>query len=313
MPPIAGLTYRRGMPGDELCISVLALQVFLDTYATNGIRPDLAREALDVYSTKVFAARLQDPAVQVIVAENDGYVVGFADLSFRSACPQPDITGVEVLRLYVQAPFQRRGIGRALLKIAEQVAVERGDLHIWLTTWIGNAGAVAFYPNAGYVKVGTTQYVIEGQSYENHVFSKGLAVKAKAPVPPASAESPSALIDAKIKELGDWRGELLARLRALIKQADPEVTEAWKWRGTPVWMHNGIICTGETYKKVVKMTFAKGASLADPSRLFNSSLDGNVRRAIDFPEGAKVDEAALKALIRAAVVANESSAGGKSS
>ena len=126
------------------------------------------------------------------------------------------------------------------------------------------------------------------------------------------AESPSELIDARIKELNDWRGEMLSRLRALIREADPEVTEEWKWRGTPVWSHDGIICTGETYKKVVKMTFAKGASLADPSSLFNSSLDGNVRRAIDFHEGANVDEGALKALIRAAVAANKSSARGKS-
>ncbi len=123
-------------------------------------------------------------------------------------------------------------------------------------------------------------------------------------------ESASALIDARIKELDDWRSEMLSRLRALIKQADPEMTEEWKWN-TPVWWHHGIVCTGETYKKVVKMTFAKGASLADPSRLFNSSLDGNVRRAIDVPEGARVDEGALKALIRAAVAANMSSALGK--
>ena len=127
---------------------------------------------------------------------------------------------------------------------------------------------------------------------------------------PALTEPASALIDARINELGDWRGEMLSRLRALIKQADPEMTEEWKWN-TPVWLHNGIICTGETYKKVVKMTFAKGASLADPSRLFNSSLDGHVRRAIDFPEGARVDEGALKALIQAAVAANMSSARGQ--
>jgi hypothetical protein len=126
------------------------------------------------------------------------------------------------------------------------------------------------------------------------------------------AESPSELIDARIKELGDWRGEMLSRIRALIKQADPDVAEEWKWRGTPVWSHHGIICTGETYEKVVKMTFAKGASLADPARLFNSSLDGNVRRAIDFHEGANVDVRALKALIRAAVVANKSSTRGQS-
>jgi hypothetical protein len=122
-------------------------------------------------------------------------------------------------------------------------------------------------------------------------------------------DSPSQLIDARIEELGDWRGEMLARVRSLIKQADPEVVEEWKWRGVPVWYHAGMICTGETYKSHVKMTFAKGASLEDPSGLFNSSLEGNTRRAIDFHEGDKIDEKALKALIRAAVALNTSSAG----
>ncbi len=121
-------------------------------------------------------------------------------------------------------------------------------------------------------------------------------------------DSPSQLIDARIKELSDWRGEALAWVRILIKQADPEVVEEWKWRGVPVWSHAGIICTGETYKNVVKMTFAKGASLEDPSGLFNSSLEGNTRRAIDFHEGDTIDEKALKALIRAAVALNTSSA-----
>jgi hypothetical protein len=121
------------------------------------------------------------------------------------------------------------------------------------------------------------------------------------------SESPSALIDARISELGDWRGEMLSRLRALVKEADPEVVEEWKWR-TPVWSHDGLICTGEAYRKVVKMTFAKGASLEDPSGLFNSSLDGNTRRAIDFHEGEQIDGEALKALIRAAVALNESRA-----
>jgi len=114
------------------------------------------------------------------------------------------------------------------------------------------------------------------------------------------------MIDGRIKELGDWRGEMLGRIRALIKEADPDVTEEWKWRGVPVWEHDGIICTGETYKAVVKMTFAKGAALDDPSGLFNSSLDGNVRRAIDLHEGAKINKKALKALIRAAVELNAS-------
>ena len=121
--------------------------------------------------------------------------------------------------------------------------------------------------------------------------------------------TPSQLIDARIEELDDWRGAALARIRSLIKEADPEVVEEWKWKGTPVWEHDGIICTGETYKDKVKMTFAKGASLDDPSGLFNSSLEGNTRRAIDIHEGDEIDEEALKALIRTAVALNESSTG----
>src|ERR1700736_3937572 len=140
--------------------------------------------------------------------------------------------------------------------------------------------------------------------------SASKAEKAKKPAKKRSSggkvESTSRLIDARIQELGDWRGEMLSRLRALIKQADPKVVEEWKWRGTPVWSHDGLICTGETYKNVVKMTFAKGAALKDPSGLFNSSLDGNTRRAIDFHEGEKIDEKALKTLIRAAVTLNKS-------
>ena len=127
------------------------------------------------------------------------------------------------------------------------------------------------------------------------------------------SKSPSQLIDARIKELGDWRGKMLSRLRTLVKEADPEVVEEWKWRkatnpGVPVWSRAGMICTGETYKNVVKMTFAKGAALKDPSSLFNSSLDGNTRRAIDFHEGEKIDEEALKTLVRAAVTLNKSTA-----
>ena len=118
-------------------------------------------------------------------------------------------------------------------------------------------------------------------------------------------KSPSQLIDARIKELGDWRGKMLSRLRTLVKEADPEVVEEWKWN-VPVWSHDGLICTGETYKNVVKMTFAKGAALRDPSGLFNSSLEGNTRRAIDFHEGEKIDEGALKSLVRAAVALNRS-------
>jgi hypothetical protein len=121
-------------------------------------------------------------------------------------------------------------------------------------------------------------------------------------------EAPSRLIDARIKELGDWRGKTLSRVRALIKQADPEVVEEWKWRGVPVWSHDGIICTGETYKSVVKLTFAKGASLKDPAKLFNSSLEGNTRRAVDIHEGDDLDEGAFKTLVRAAVALNSAKA-----
>jgi hypothetical protein len=129
-------------------------------------------------------------------------------------------------------------------------------------------------------------------------------MKKSAPTP---GESPSRLIDARIKELADWRGQTLAHLRALIKQADPEVVEEWKWRGVPVWYHDGMICTGETYKSIVKVTFAKGAALKDPAGLFNSSLEGNVRRAIDFHDGDEINEVAFKTLVRAAAAHNRSS------
>jgi hypothetical protein len=145
---------------------------------------------------------------------------------------------------------------------------------------------------------------IQVRASDSSMKKAAATVKKSASMEAKSGGSPAQLIDARIKELGDWRGEMLARVRALIKQADPDVVEEWKWRGVPVWEHAGIICTGETYKEVVKMTFAKGASLPDPSRLFNSSLEGNTRRAIDIREGDKIDEKALKALIRAAVALN---------
>ena len=126
---------------------------------------------------------------------------------------------------------------------------------------------------------------------------------------PRQGPSPSDLISKRVAELGDWRGATLARIRALIKHADPDVTEEWKWRGVPVWYHDGMICTGETYKSIVKVTFAKGAELNDPSKLFNSGLEGNVRRAIDLHQGDKINDAAFKALVRAAVALNKSSAG----
>ena len=137
---------------------------------------------------------------------------------------------------------------------------------------------------------------------------KKVVVAKKSSTKDANGPSPSKMIDGRIRELGDWRGETLARIRALIKEADPDVVEEWKWRGVPVWEHDGLICTGETYKAVVKMTFAKGAALDDPAGLFNSSLDGNVRRAIDIREGDEINEKALKALIRAAVELNASKA-----
>lgn len=139
-------------------------------------------------------------------------------------------------------------------------------------------------------------------SRKKHTPSKDAGKKAGA----KKEGSPSRLIDGRIKELGDWRGAMLGRLRALVKDADPDIVEEWKWRGVPVWSHDGIVCTGETYKNVVKMTFFTGAALKDPSSLFNSSLEGNTRRAIDFHEGEKIDEKALKALIRAAVALNVS-------
>jgi hypothetical protein len=155
------------------------------------------------------------------------------------------------------------------------------------------------------------RYSNDGQSNNNHEETMKKATtamqKSRSDSKGGKGEaSPSQLIDARIEELGDWRGETLARVRTLIKQADPDVVEEWKWRGVPVWSHAGIICTGETYKNVVKMTFAKGASLEDPSGLFNSSLEGNTRRAIDIHESDKIDEEALKALIRAAVALNTS-------
>jgi hypothetical protein len=134
---------------------------------------------------------------------------------------------------------------------------------------------------------------------------RAIIIPVKRPAKPEASESASELISKRIAELGDWRGEMLGRIRALVKEADPEVVETWKWRGVPVWEHDGILCTGETYKSVVKMTFAKGASLKDPANLFNSSLEGNTRRAIDFHEGEQINEAALKDLIRAAVARNK--------
>jgi hypothetical protein len=159
--------------------------------------------------------------------------------------------------------------------------------------------------------VSTGVAILKNDSQARAMMKKATTTTPKRTSDPKEGEaeaSASQLIDTRIKELSDWRGEMLARVRVLVREADPEVVEEWKWRGVPVWSHAGIICTGETYKNVVKMTFAKGASLADPSGLFNSSLEGNTRRAIDFREGDRIDEEALKALIRAAVALNTAAA-----
>jgi DNA-binding transcriptional LysR family regulator len=191
---------------------------------------------------------------------------------------------------YVPEPFARR-----LLDSGRLVTV----LEDWCP-WI--EGLTLYYPGRRHVPSALRAFIEVLKESKMAAKKTGSSSKAKSP----KSESASKLIDGRIKELGDWRGDMLSRLRALIKEADPEVVEEWKWRGVPVWSHDGIICTGETYKNVVKMTFAKGAALKDPSALFNSSLDGNVRRAIDVREGEKINEAALKTLIRAAVSLNKS-------
>jgi hypothetical protein len=167
--------------------------------------------------------------------------------------------------------------------------------------------ASPIYPTTRTSQIARDEFNHRLLATNNMKASTNMKKPVKKPTTPKS-ESPSRLIDARIRELNDWRGEMLARVRALIKQADPDVIEEWKWRGVPVWSHDGIICTGETYRDVVKLTFAKGASLKDPSRLFNSSLEGNVRRAIDLHEGDKLDADAFKMLIRGAIALNRSKA-----
>lgn len=167
--------YRPGHAADALCIGVLATHVFLDTYATKGVRPDLAREALSACSPDAFAARLADPARRFLLAESEGYLVAFTEIALNSACPVPDPSPVEVVRLYVHPGFQRRGIGAALLVRADVIAAQQEASAVWLTAWVGNARALAFYRAVGYEDIGTTSYVIEGQHYENRVLRKGLA------------------------------------------------------------------------------------------------------------------------------------------
>lgn len=171
----SSFAYRTAVPDDALCLSVLATQVFLDTYATRGIGVDLARETTNVYSVGEFAKRLCDEGAEIIVVQSGEYLIGFADLSFNAVCPVPSVQGAEVLRLYVQAPFQRCGIGTHLMSLAEEKARARRCRHVWLTAWAGNERALKFYPSVGYRDVGSTQYVIEGKEYENRVFARSIA------------------------------------------------------------------------------------------------------------------------------------------
>lgn len=174
-PRTAGLALRRAVPADALTLSVLATQVFLDTYATGGISADLAREATSVYSTAVFEGRLADRNVEIILATAEDHLVGFVDIAFVTVCPVRDVTGFEVFRLYVQRPLLRQGMGRRLMQAAEQVARRHDQPAIWLTAWAGNTNALGFYKALGYDDVGPTEYVIEGQAYENRVLRKRLA------------------------------------------------------------------------------------------------------------------------------------------
>ena len=166
------ITYRRATAQDALCLGVLATQIFLETYAPQGIRPDLAREALAGYSTEVMATHLTDPKVRFVLAESDGHLVAFVELGFDRSCPVPNDASVEIARLYVLRNFHRRGVGQALSAHAERIALEHGHSALWLTAWSGNAPALAFYPHLGYANIGRTEYVIEDQRYENQVFAK---------------------------------------------------------------------------------------------------------------------------------------------
>lgn len=174
-PRVGGPVFRRAVPADALTLSVLATQVFLDTYATRGIGTDLAREATSVYARAVFEARLADSNVEIIVATAADHLLGFVDIAVVSACPVTEVTGAEVFRLYVQRPFLRQGMGRSLIQAAEQVARRHDQPALWLTAWAGNTNALGFYKALGYDDVGAAEYVIEGQAYENRVLRKRLA------------------------------------------------------------------------------------------------------------------------------------------
>jgi diamine N-acetyltransferase len=168
----ASVTFRAGEPPDALCVGVLAMQVFLDTYATQGIRPDLAREALAGYSPDAFAPRLADPAMSFVLAEAAGHLIGFAEVHHASACPADAHANAELVRLYVQQPFQRQGVGAGLLRRAEERAHAAGADALWLSAWCGNERALAFYPALGYKDVGGAEHVIEGRAYPNRLFLK---------------------------------------------------------------------------------------------------------------------------------------------
>ena len=180
-PPVNDLVYREAVASDALCLGVLAMQVFLDTYATQGIRPAIAREALDRGSLDAFAALLADPATTIVVAESAGHLVGFAHVGHDVAHEQlPDARAAELCRLYVQEPFTGRGVGRGLLRESERVAAARGAGTLWLTAWVGNARALAFYPRQGYAHAGDTIYTIEGEDYANKLFARRLEAGAHA-------------------------------------------------------------------------------------------------------------------------------------
>ncbi len=180
------LAYRRATPADSLNLSVLATQVFLDTYATNGINSDLAKEATSVHSRDVFDGRLADEKVGIIIAATGDHLLGFVDIAFATRCPIKDVNGFEIFRLYVQRPFVRQGIGRSLMYQAEQVARRHYQPALWLTSWVGNTNALGFYKSRGYEDVGATEYVIEGKGYENRVLCKRLASSAALPLGPAT-------------------------------------------------------------------------------------------------------------------------------
>jgi ribosomal protein S18 acetylase RimI-like enzyme len=173
----ADLVFRQAVAADALCLSVLASQVFLDTYALSGINTDLANEVTSVLSKESFLKRLVNSEVEVWIATQEGNLVGFLDLDFSSACPDPAVTGMEILRLYVQQPFQRRNVGRTLMALAEERACKEGKQSLWLTAWVGNLRARDFYKALGYRDVGATQYVIEGKEYENRILVKDLSAK----------------------------------------------------------------------------------------------------------------------------------------